>query len=129
MNSVTGDCLMTADPFTERLTRVRARFALTLAGKIDESCAAIPHLADAEPAAPAAVAEVYRCVHGIVGVGPTVGFPGSGSAAHDVEDRLRLAQQERRGLTATEIELLTKSLQVLREIAARELQSFRSFPS
>lgn len=120
---------MIADPFTDRLARVRARFATTLAGKIDDSCAAIPQLANAAPAAPAAVSEVYRCVHGIVGVGPTVGFPDSGSAAHDVEDGLRSAQQERRGLTAAEIERLTRSLQALREIAARELQSFHSIPS
>ncbi len=117
---------MTADPFTDRLARVRTRFATTLAGKIDETCAAIPNLSDVAPAAAAAVAEAYRCVHGIVGVGPTVGFPASGNAAHDVEDILRPPQQERRGLTADEILLLTKTLKVLREVAARELQSFHS---
>ena len=31
----------------------------------------------------AAVGEAYRCMHGIVGVGPTVGFPSTGRAAHD----------------------------------------------
>jgi chemotaxis protein histidine kinase CheA len=126
MKRVSGDCSMTTDPFTDRLVRVRARFASTLAGKIEETCAAIPHLADTEPAAAATVAEAYRCVHGMVGVGPTVGFQASGSAAHDVENVLRSAQQQRRGLTAAEIALLTKSLQALREVAARELQSFHS---
>ncbi|MGA3308693.1 MAG: hypothetical protein ABSD08_08770 [Xanthobacteraceae bacterium] len=120
---------MTADPFTDRLARVRDRFATTLAGKIDETCAAIPNLSDAKPAAAAAAAEAYRCVHGIVGVGPTVGFPASGNAARDVEGVLRPPQQERRGLTADEISLLTKTLEVLREVAARELQSFHSLPS
>jgi len=120
---------MTTDPFIDRLARVRTRFAGTLAGKIDETCATIPQLLDAGPAAAAAVAEAYRCVHGIVGVGPTVGFPASGKAAHDVEDVLRPPQQQRRGLSAEEIARLTAALQVLREAAARELQSFQSLQS
>jgi chemotaxis protein histidine kinase CheA len=119
---------MTADPFTDRLGRVRDRFATTLAGKIEETCASIPNLSEASPAAANAVAEAYRCVHGIVGVGPTVGFPASGHAAHDVEGMLRPAQLQRRGLTADEILRLTQTLEVLREIAARELQSFHPLP-
>lgn len=120
---------MTADPFMDRLVRVRARFATALAGKIDETVAALPRLSDATPAAAVAVAEAYRRVHGIVGVGPTVGFPASGRAAHDVEDVLRSPQLQRRGLTAEETVQLARTLQVLREVAARELQSFHSLPS
>lgn len=117
---------MMIDPFADRLARVRARFASTLAGKIDETYAAIPKLFDVAPTAAGAVAEAYRCIHGIVGVGPTVGFPASGRAAHEVEDILRPPQQQRRGLTAEELSLLTKTLQALRETAARELKSFHS---
>ena len=121
---------MIVDLYMDRLARVRVRFATTLAGKIDETCAAIPRLSDPAPAVgAAAVAEAYRCVHGIVGVGPTVGFPASGSVAHDVEDILRQPQQERRGLTADETVRVTKTLQELREVAARELQSFESTKS
>ena len=120
---------MTVDPFTDRLTRVRARFAAALAGKIDEIHVALPRLSAAEPAAAAAVAEAYRCVHGIVGVGPTVGFPTSGSAAHDVENVLRPAHRDGRALTADEAALLVQTLRVLRENAARELQSFESLKS
>ena len=114
---------MTVDPFTDRLARVRDRFAATLTAKIDGTCAAIPQFPDTVPAAAAAVAEAYRCVHGIVGVGPTVGFPATGKAAHDVEDILRAPQQQRRGLSAEEIARLSKALQLLREVAAHELQS------
>jgi hypothetical protein len=120
---------MSSDPFTDSIVRVRKRFATTLAGKIDETCAAIPRLSDVAPAAAAAVAEAYRCVHGIVGVGPTVGFLISGSAARDVESILRSPQQQRRGLTAGELAQLTKTLQALREAAARELQTFKSLQS
>lgn len=117
---------MTADPFTDRLARVRHRFAASLAGKIDETSAAIPRFAQAGPAAVGAVAEAYRCMHGIVGVGPTVGFPVSGNAAREVENVLRPPHQAGRGLSAGEIAAVTKKLQVLREVAARELQSLHS---
>jgi len=117
---------MTIDPFSDRVTRVRNRFAASLAGKIDDACAAIAQLSAAAPAPAAAVEEAYRCVHGMVGVGPTVGFPATGDAAHAVEDVLRSPRLERRGLTAEEISLLTRTMQALREAAARELQSFRS---
>jgi hypothetical protein len=117
---------MIADPFTDRLARVRDRFATTLAGKIDDTRAAIPNLSDVVPTAAAAVAEAYRCVHGIVGVGATVGFLASGRAAREVEDVLRPPHQEGRGLTADEVARLANKLHALRETAMRELQSFRS---
>lgn len=114
---------MTVDPFTDRLARVRDRFAATLTAKIDGTYAAIPRFPDAMPAAAAAVAEAYRCVHGIVGVGPTVGFPASGKAARGVEDTLRTAQQQRRGLSAEEITRVSEALQTLRNVAVGELQA------
>jgi hypothetical protein len=113
---------MTIDPFTERLARVRQRFVSTLEGKIEGAYAAIPALAGAAPA----VTETYLCMHSLVGIGPTVGFPATGRAAHDVEAVLRPPQQARRGLTDDEILALTKRLHALREAATRELQVFHS---
>jgi len=117
---------MTADPFQDRLTRVRDRFATSLTAKIDDTCAAIPHLSALDPGAAATVEDAFRSVHGMVGVGPTVGFPATGQAARDVADVLRQPRQDKRGLTADEISRLTKTLQTLREAAARELRSFGS---
>jgi chemotaxis protein histidine kinase CheA len=117
---------MTADPFTDRLARVRDRFATSLAGKIDETSAAIPRLSAAAPEAFAALEEAYSYIHGMVGVGRAVGFPATGQAAHDVEDVLRAARLEGRGLTAEEIAKFTETMQALRDVAARELQSFQS---
>jgi chemotaxis protein histidine kinase CheA len=114
---------MTADIFADRLDRVRHRFVSSLASKIDEACAAIPNLLGAIPAATAAVAEVYRSIHGIVGVGPTVGYPSTGKAARGAEDVLRMAYREGRGLTADEGALLKSALDALRDAASRELQS------
>jgi chemotaxis protein histidine kinase CheA len=113
---------MTMDLFTDRLARVRHRFVSTLEGKLGNAYAAIPALASDAPA----VAETYRCMHGIVGIGPAVGFPATGRAAHEVEAVLRLPQQAKRGLTEQAIIALTKRLDVLREAAARELQVFYS---
>jgi hypothetical protein len=110
---------MTTDPFTERLARVRHRFVSTIKGKIDAAYAAIPQFSDAVPA----VAETYRCMHGIVGIGPTVGFPATGRAARNVEDVLRAPQQVGRGLTDDEVSVLKARLEALREAARRELQS------
>jgi HPt (histidine-containing phosphotransfer) domain-containing protein len=115
---------MTVDPFTDRLERVRHRFVSTLEGKIQDAYAAIPQLADGLPAAVAVAAELYRCMHGIVGISPTVGFPATGGAARAIENVLRPPQREKRGLSDREIIALKECLQPLREAAERELQQF-----
>lgn len=117
---------MTVDPFTERLARVRHRFVSTLEGKIEQTRASIPVLAATVPDAASAVAEAYRCIHGIVGVGSIVGFPNTGQAARGVEDVLRPPYRSRRGLTADEVSVLKASLQALRDAASRELHSLHS---
>ena len=119
---------MTDNIFADRLAKVRQRFVSTLASKIDGTCAAMANAGgEGPPAAPAeAIAQAYLCIHGIVGIGRTVGFPDTAQAAHAVEDVLRQPYRAARGLTADEIPLLQNSLQALREIAARELQSFHS---
>jgi HPt (histidine-containing phosphotransfer) domain-containing protein len=98
----------------------------SLAGKIEEASAATPNLSDAAPAAAPAVEAAYRSIHGILGIAPTVGFPATGRAARDVEDVLRLPQQDKRGLSGDEILAFTKYLHALREVASSELQSFHS---
>jgi chemotaxis protein histidine kinase CheA len=123
---VIEDSAMATDPFLDRISKVRDRFAARLPGKIEETQAAIPRLSDAVLAAAVTVDEAYRCVHGIVGVGPTVGFPQTGRAAHEVENVLRSPRNENRGLTAGEIEALVNTMQGLREAAAQELQSFHA---
>ena len=111
------------DPFAERLARVRGRFVSSLEGKIGETCAAMPKLSAALPEAAAAVAEAYRCMHGIVGIGRSVGYPAIGQAARAVEDVLRSPYQSRRGLTPGEADTVANALQALRDAASRELQA------
>jgi len=119
---------MTDDIFADRVAKVRQRFVATLEAKIEETSAALPKLGGVAPAdaAAAAVSEAYRAMHAIVGIGRTVGFPDTGRAAHDVEDVLRPPYQAGRGLSDDEIFHLKDSLQALRTIAARELQSFQA---
>lgn len=117
---------MTVDPFAARLARVRQRFVATLAGKINDTYAVLPRLADSAADAASAVEETYRCMHGLVGIGPTVGFPETGRAARGVEDALRGPRQVKRGLTGEEISALKKSLDALCEVAQRELRSCAS---
>jgi chemotaxis protein histidine kinase CheA len=117
---------MAVDPFAERLARVRQRFVSALESKIEDTYAAIPDLSGATPAVVETIGETYRRMHGIVGIGPTVGFAGTGRAARGVENILLLAHQAERGLTIEEIDSFKKALQALRETAARELQSFYS---
>lgn len=119
-----GDYSMSVDVFADRLARVRRRFVSTLQGRIDDTDASIPKLGRGTAGAAAAVGEAYRCMHGIVGVGPTVGFPATGRAAHDVEDVLRPAQNERRGLSDDEISTLRDRLLDLRAAVEREMQLF-----
>jgi|SRR5271156_2036419 len=120
-----GD-VMTLDPYTDRLARVRQRFMSSLEGKIEVAYAATPNLSDAAPAAAPAVEAAYRCIHGILGIAPTVGFPATGRAADDVEDVLRLPQRDKRGLTGDEILAFKKRLHALREAASGELQILNS---
>jgi chemotaxis protein histidine kinase CheA len=117
---------MSVDPFTERLARVRERFISALDSKITDTYAAIPILAGGSSETVETIAETYRRVHGIVGIGPTVGFAGTGRAARHLEDILMEPHQAKRGLTAQEILTFKKALHTLRETAAQELQSFYS---
>jgi chemotaxis protein histidine kinase CheA len=117
---------MAVDPFAERLARVRERFVSGLESKIEDTYEAIPDLSGDSPAVAEAVEETYRRMHGLVGIGPTVGFAGTGRAARTVENILLVPHKAERGLTVEEIESFKKALHALRETAARELQSFYS---
>jgi chemotaxis protein histidine kinase CheA len=115
---------MSVDVFDDRLTKVRRRFASKLQGRIDGTDALIPKLGGDTAGAAAAVGEAYRCMHSIVGIGSTVGFPATGRAAHEVEDLLRAAQNEHRGLSDDEISKLRERLIALRAAVEREMQLF-----
>ena len=114
---------MSSDLFAERLARVRQRFISSLESKIEDTYAALPKLSGDGRDVTRALEETYRRIHGIVGVGPTVGFAATGKAARTVENVLLGPYRATRVLASTEADALTKALHVLREAARQELQT------
>jgi len=113
---------MTVDQFAARIATVRRRFLSTLEGKIADTYAALPNLSGDG----SAVGETYRRIHGIVGVGPTVGLAATGRAAREVENVLLPAYRAERGLHAEELDTLRGALHALREAAKQDLDTFAS---
>jgi hypothetical protein len=109
--------------FAERLARVRQRFITSLQSKITDSYEALPTLVGEAATVNDAVAEAYRCIHGIGGIGPSVGFADTGRAARNAEVVLLIPFRERRALDATELDAFRKALSGLRDAAQRELQA------
>jgi len=114
---------MPPDQFSGRLDVVRKRFASSLESNIKDIHAGLQNLSDGGADAVDAVANAYRRIHGICGVGGAVGFAATGRAAKDVEDVLIGAYRGQRGLEAAEISRLEKMLSVLVTTAQTELSS------
>jgi hypothetical protein len=112
---------MPVDAYTERLAKVRHRFASTLESKIRDSFIAVPSMTGEGNEVVDAVAETYRRIHSIAGIGNAVGFAATGRAARNVENVLLPAHYAGRGLRSEEITALTRELQTLRDAAQREL--------
>ena len=112
---------MYADQFETRLARVRHRFATTLEGKITNAVVTADHMSCSADGV-MHVSESYRNLHGICGIGPTVGFTATGEAAQVAEAALIQAYRESRGLTQTEVLSLKKALERLRVAAELELR-------
>ena len=70
---------MHADQFETRLARVRHRFAATLESKITEAVVSADHMSRSSDGVIKHVSESYRHLHGICGIGPTVGFTATGA--------------------------------------------------
>jgi hypothetical protein len=113
------------DLFMERLAKVRLRFASTLEARISDARAALPQLSRGDPASLEKLADTYQKIHGICGVGPTVGFPATGRFARDAENVLLPPFRDNRGLTALEARTLGNALEALRVAARAELQAVR----
>jgi hypothetical protein len=113
---------MHADQYEMRLAIVRHRFATTLESKIEDAVISASHMSQGDAGVNKRISESYRSLHGICGIGPTVGFCSTGEAAHIAEAALMPADRERRGLTEREVLNLKKALEHLRVVAASELK-------
>jgi hypothetical protein len=114
---------MHADQFEIRLARLRHRFATTLESKILDAVVSANHMTRNDAGASKHISNSYRHLHGICGIGPTVGFAATGEAARAAEATLFQAHHESRGLTEKEIVNLKKALDSLRTAASLELRS------
>jgi chemotaxis protein histidine kinase CheA len=112
-----------SDPFEARLAKVRHRFASSLETKIKDTVTALPNLTASAPGAAVTVDEVYRRIHTICGVGPTVGFPATGKAAREAEVILLVPMRDKRGLNPDESAILRKAVDGLWKAAHAELQA------
>ena len=114
---------MYADHFETRIAIVRHRFATALESKIEDVAGSADRMFRGDDKDLELISESYRRLHGICGVGPTVGFPATSTAARAAEEALINAYREKRKLSKQEFETLNKALARLREAAAEELQS------
>jgi chemotaxis protein histidine kinase CheA len=113
---------MAVDPYTVRLARVRERFVSAIESRIEDTYADLPKLSGEGRDVTDTLGETYRRIHGIVGIGPTVGFPATAKAAKTVENVLLGPYRDTRGLVSNEVDALKRALHVLREAARREIQ-------
>jgi hypothetical protein len=113
---------MYADQFETRLARVRHRFATTLESKIKDAFISADRMRRGDGGVVKHVSESYRSLHGICGIGASVGFAATAEAARAAEGALMQAHSESRGLTEGEVLILKKSLQCLRVAASSELR-------
>lgn len=113
---------MYADQFEVRIARVRHRFATALESKISAAFVLADDMARDADGHSKLVSDCYRGLHGICGIGPTVGFAATGEAARAAESTLLQAMGEKRRPTEMEIVNLKEALAQLRTVAASELR-------
>ncbi|CAN5387515.1 hypothetical protein BH11PSE4_BH11PSE4_02630 [soil metagenome] len=111
------------DEFEVRLARVRHRFAVSLSSKIKDAVIAVADMRGDGDKAAHHVAESYRHLHEICGIGPTVGFSATGHAAQAAEAALTAARDQNRGLHASEALQLCDALEQLQGAATTELEA------
>lgn len=113
---------MATDQFTERLAKIRSRFAANLPGKIEKVECVLPQLSGDGAAVMTTLATAHRSVHELCGIGPTVGFPETGRAARCVERLLLQPLRAKRGLTEPEIASVRQELAALRTAFLNDLR-------
>ena len=113
---------MYADQFEARVARVRHRFAATLENKIQTAMVSADRMSGNDASVIKYVAESYRHLHSMYGIGASVGFAATGEAAHAAEAALIQAYLEKRGPTENEVQRLKRALTQLRQVAASELR-------
>ena len=110
-----------SDLFVERIAELRERFVSRLEYRIEEIERAMSQ--QGGEAALDAIALAHRQVHGLCGIGPTLGFVGTGKVARSIEQLLLPVVKDGRELTDDEIPRLREGIALLRSTAVVESNS------
>jgi HPt (histidine-containing phosphotransfer) domain-containing protein len=113
---------MHADQFEVHLAKLRHRFATSLESKIKDTVVSANRMSHGSDGVAKDISESYRRLHGISGIGATVGFAATGEAARIAEVTLTSAYRESRELTENEVLSLKQALEDLRVAAASDLR-------
>jgi chemotaxis protein histidine kinase CheA len=108
-----------SDVFAESMAAVRRRFATKLDARIDEIECARPQLG--RESGLDVVVLAHRQAHSLCGIGPTLGFVGTGWAARSIEQLLLGAINAKRALNDDEIPRLVEGIALLRSSASAEM--------
>jgi hypothetical protein len=109
------------EEFAARIDRIRARFSLKLADKIQQTDAALPRMMGDGSGAVDSVATAYCFLHDVSGIGSTIGFEATGRVAQSCAAVLVSPFRAERGLSSGELALLTEGLKSLRITALNEV--------
>ena len=110
-----------SDLFADRMAAIRQRFIIKFNDRIDEIESAIPQPGrDGEFHI---LALAHRQAHGLCGIGPTLGFVGTGKAARLIEQLLLPVVKAQRALAGDEIPRLREGITLLRSAANAEMAS------
>lgn len=117
---------MEADEFSERLARIRQRFATTLNSKVDDNFACLSKLSKKDADAIETIVVTHRKLHEMCGIAPSIGFAATGKAARSAEAVLREAVRFKRSLTPDELAAFIAQIDSLRIAAQSELNCMPS---
>src|ERR1700694_5700273 len=107
------------DIFNERIAVVRRRFVTKLDARIDEIELSIPQ--PGREGGLDALELAHRQAHSLCGVGPTLGFIGTGTVGRSIEQLLLVAVKAKRALAEDEIPRLRAGIALLRSTATAEI--------
>lgn len=109
--------------FTAHIEKIRVRFVLKHADRIEQIRAAISQMTGDGSDAANAVASSYHWFHEICGISSTIGFEATGLQAQSCASILIGAFRAQRGLSRDEAKSLASGLESFRIVAQHEMHS------
>jgi hypothetical protein len=118
-----AQCPAVEAEFAARIEKIRTRFVLKFADRVEQIRAALSQMTGDGSDAANAVASSYHWFHEICGISSTIGFEATGLQAQSCASILLGAFRAQRGLSPDEAKSLTGGLESFRIAAQHEMQS------